>query len=152
MQTRKLAAAVVVSLGCSILAASCVSPGPEAEGTQSGSAALETKDDVESDPDVGAGIGSEPPVIESPISRGGDCGSDPDVGSESPIGSPYGTYGSASPSPAGGCSPDPCREECERQAEECEAKCRKIPKGDKKRIERCFRLCNEQYARCIKKC
>lgn len=45
-----------------------------------------------------------------------------------------------------------CREDCEAQAETCEAGCRKLPKDDKKGRQQCWQKCNDEYAKCIKKC
>jgi hypothetical protein len=45
-----------------------------------------------------------------------------------------------------------CREKCEDQRTEAEAKCRQIPEGEKKRREACWRAANEAYAKCVKDC
>jgi hypothetical protein len=68
MRSNHIAAAVVVSLSCTLLNASCVqsrSGAPEADGAGGGAPVIETMDDGDpfgSDPDVGGGIGSGSPV------------------------------------------------------------------------------------------
>jgi hypothetical protein len=100
MRPHHLAAAFIVVLSCALLSASCVqSPPapPETEGTTGGAPAVETADDSDpfgdpsSDPDIGGGIGSEPPS--------GGVGSDPgssDFGREPSAGGSEDAQGGAS--------------------------------------------------------
>ena len=50
------------------------------------------------------------------------------------------------------CIANLCREECHKKFEAANAKCRKIPKDQKARRERCWRKANEAHADCLAKC
>jgi hypothetical protein len=45
-----------------------------------------------------------------------------------------------------------CLDDCEWEKKECDKGCRKIPEGENKRRERCWRGCMDDYAECRRKC
>jgi hypothetical protein len=45
-----------------------------------------------------------------------------------------------------------CEDRCDKAAERCEAKCRKIPEEEKERRRLCWIDCNEENGRCKKDC
>jgi hypothetical protein len=47
---------------------------------------------------------------------------------------------------------DPWRKQCEDEAEACESECAKLPPDDKKGRQKCWEGCNNDYAKCVKKC
>jgi hypothetical protein len=164
MQTRKPAAAIVVSLWCSILATSCVSQRPEAEGTAGGAPAIETKDDDNygGDPDVGGSIGSDPSEPNyswsppSPAPSDGDAAGDQDPDSSSDIGSEPPVTGSPQwdndlppppPLPTGACE-DRCYEVYLDDIAECK---RRFPR-DKMARKECYAQAQVKHGECRKNC
>jgi hypothetical protein len=154
--------AVIVSLACSLLAASCGSPGPETEGTGGGAPTLETKDDSDfgSDPDVGGSIGSvpsEPNWSWSPpscaASDGDSAGDqDPDPGTSSDRGGALaGGYapGNRVHAPCGR-PPATCEEKCDRDFEVESGNCsRRLSAAERRR---CQGKVLEEYASCREDC
>jgi hypothetical protein len=45
-----------------------------------------------------------------------------------------------------------CEDDCEWDKKECDNDCRRIPENERKKRERCWRICEEKYADCLKKC
>ncbi len=169
---RQLAAALVVSVGGCLLAASCGTQGPAAKPVEDGAPGVETEDDGDfgGDPDVVGSIGGdtgEPSWWWSPPScaatgQVGDSDPDPDTGSDVG-GGPVGGYVPGGRVRSPGVEPaTPCEGKCDTEYDDASLTCARMRDGyARKGCEQCaysrYKSCRERCQRssgddCLEHC